>query len=298
VLVNYNGLDDTLACLGSLRRQTGVAVTPFVVDNGSTSPEGRVIAERFPEAIVIETGQNLGFAGGNNVALRRAIAEGFPFVMLLNNDTEITQSDALSRLVEVAQGATRAAVGAKIVYASEPSIVWYAGGLVDLDRGETEHVGVGALASTRSGVVATGFITGCALLASASVWKEVGELPEGYFLYFEDVDWSLRARSAGVELLVDLDAVIEHKISRSTRRTGPLDFYYLTRNRIELSKRWAGRRQHARVLARSLARAGWLVMHDLVHRDLRRARLTARGAWHGVRGVQGRIPKGRRERDS
>jgi GT2 family glycosyltransferase len=134
-----------------------------------------------------------------------------------------------------------AAVGPKIVYYDSPTLVWYAGGATRLDTGSAGNVGRGELATRFSGVNETGFVTGCALFLRSSVLREIGALDESYFIYFEDSDWSLRARRAGYHLLVDLDTTIRHKVSSGAMRPGRINYYYHFRNRLYFARRWSGR---------------------------------------------------------
>jgi GT2 family glycosyltransferase len=289
VLVNWNGLDDTLECLVSLRKQDYPAWTAYVVDNGSKTPEGPAIAAAFPEARVIESKANLGFAGGNNLGVQRALDDGCDYVFLLNNDTLVPQPDALAQLVRLAQGEPDAVVGCKIAYASDPEVVWFAGGSLDLAHARAEHVGVGEPASRFTGIRATDFVTGCALLAPADLVRRAGPWDDAYFLYFEDVDWNLRAKREGARFLLDLDVVVLHKVSRSVKKSGPVDFYYLLRNRLYFGRRWSGARYWTTILPRGLWDAAYLYAHDLKHGDKARRRYVRRAVADWLRGRRGRM---------
>ena len=103
IVLNWNGTDDTLECLSSLARLDYPRYEIIVVDNGSQpSPRDTDYAASFPMFTYIETGVNLGYAGGNNVGIRHALAAGHDYVFVLNNDT-IVEPDVLRQAVAVAE---------------------------------------------------------------------------------------------------------------------------------------------------------------------------------------------------
>lgn len=289
VLVNWNGLDDTLDCLASLAKQDYAGIVPYVVDNGSKVPEAPAIAARFPQAKVLSSGANLGFAGGNNLGVQAALDDGCEYVMLLNNDTVIPQPDAITRLVQLAESEPDAVVGCKITYHSDPGVVWFAGGHLDLANARAEHAGVGEPASKFAGIVETDFVTGCVLLCRSELLRKTGLWDVGYFLYFEDVDWNLQAKAHGAKFLLDLDVVVEHKVSRSVKKSGPVDFYYLLRNRLYFGRRWSGRAYWTRILPSTLGDAAYLYAHDVKNRDKARRRFVRRAVTDWARGKRGRM---------
>src|SRR5262249_3506361 len=140
VLLNWNGTEDTLACLRSLGQLEYGNATVTVVDNGSTDGAPERIRARFPGVGLIENGRNLGFAGGNNVAIPPSVDAGADYVLLLNNDTEVAP-DMLSRLIDVAErDPSVGIVGPKILYYDLPDTIWSAGGMIDA-YGQPGHAG-------------------------------------------------------------------------------------------------------------------------------------------------------------
>jgi GT2 family glycosyltransferase len=233
VILNWNGLQDTLECLESCEKLSYPNVQKLLVDNGSTDGSASVVRKRFPDVEVIETGCNLGFAGGNNVGIRHALENGADFIWLLNNDT-VVEPDALSALVAVMEGErTAGMVGSKIRYHDAQNRLWYAGacldqhfpyrcghrGLNEEDRGLYDDVGE------------TGYVTGCSLLVRRELIEHIGLLDEGLFLYFEDTDWGARARLSGWKLLYAPCSLVLHKASASLGgMESPRMSYYLARN--------------------------------------------------------------------
>lgn len=233
ILVNWNGWADTLACLDSLDRLTYSETTVLVVDNGSGDDSVARIRAARPDVRLLESGANLGFAGGNNIAIRAALDEGADYVWLLNNDT-VVEPDALTALVDALEADPAAgAAGSKITYFDRPGVLWYAGGDFT-PQGPVRHRGIdepdaGAYDTTEE----TGFITGCSLLLRTSVLAKVGMMRDEYFLYWEEADLDWRIRATGYRLLYVPGSVVRHKVGASLGQGwGPAQTKYLARNML------------------------------------------------------------------
>ena len=281
VILNWNGLEDTSACLASLAAVDYPEVEVVVVDNGSTDGSPDHIRERFPEVMVLETGRNLGYAGGNNVGVRYALDRSADYVLLLNNDTEVAP-DSLRRLVEAVEADPRAGVaGPTIYYHDRPELIWSAGGAIDWRRGSTRMVGLDEPDRGQFGVTPreVDFVTGCAMLIRREVLERVGLLDERFFLYYEEVEWCVRARRAGYRILHVPAARIWHKIPSDGRESSPSVHYYMARNRL-LFLRTAG--------------AGWRAWaHTLLGEYLRRTlSWTLRPRWRGKRAYRDEMIRG------
>jgi GT2 family glycosyltransferase len=233
ILVNWNGWADTLACLESLDRLTYPDATVLVVDNGSTDDSVARIRAARPYVRLLETGSNLGFAGGNNVGIRVALAEGASYAWLLNNDT-VVEPGALTALVDALETDSAAgAAGSKITYFDRPGVLWYAGGDFT-PEGPVRHRGIDAPdTGAYDTLEETAFITGCSLLLRASVLDEVGLMRDEYFLYWEETDLDWRIRAAGHTLLYVPGSVVRHKVAASLGKDwGPAQTEYLARNML------------------------------------------------------------------
>jgi GT2 family glycosyltransferase len=206
IVLNWNGWTDTAACLRSLARMPYPSYRVLVIDNGSTDDSASRIREGFPQVEVIETGRNLGFAGGCNVGIRHALARGADFVWLLNNDTTV-DSGALQALVDKAQTDPRiGAVGSVIYFMEKPECMQcWGGGYVNFWLGKSGHY-VEAIDDDK-----VEFITGCSLLTPRRAIEGVGVLDEGFFMYWEDSDFCFRLRSAGWHLAVAEESKVWHK---------------------------------------------------------------------------------------
>lgn len=247
ITVNYNGLEDTSEMISSL--QTHVRLSTYeiiVVDNGSSRNEAIILQERFPDIFVIRSEKNLGFAGGNNIGIRKAQGK---FIFLLNNDT-IIEDDSLHYLCEtLVSNPQVAAVSPKIKFASSPRNIQYAGftpftlytlrnhsiGYNEPDQGQYDTQ------------CSTAFLHGAAMIIKHEIIEKIGLMSEIYFLYYEEMDWSNQMIEAGYQLRYDPRCVIYHKESKSTGINSPLQTYYLTRNRLLYA--WRNRIGIARIIA-------------------------------------------------
>jgi GT2 family glycosyltransferase len=234
IILNWNGRDDTLACLASLNHLDYPAYQIIVVDNGSDDDSVSSIRSAYPQVTLIETGNNLGYVGGNNVGLNYACTLGTDYALLLNNDTEVSPN-FLSLLVAAAEADLDVAiVGPLIYYFDQPERVWSAGGVIDWRRGNTYLLGLnepdkGQFGSTSRPV---DFVTGCALLIKLPVIEQVGLLDPRFFAYYEETEWCARVARAGFKILLVPQARIWHKISVVAREASPQVHYYMTRNRL------------------------------------------------------------------
>jgi GT2 family glycosyltransferase len=231
IVLNWNGRDDTIACLRSLREST-ISLHVIVIDNGSSDDSADRILRTALADDVVSTGTNLGFAEGNNVGLRLAMRRGAEMIIVLNNDT-IVEPDAMERLVvELREGISLAA-SPDIRFFDAPGLSWFRGGVVD--HGWPRHLQadepMGPPTQMSDALRSSGFLTGCCIAARREVWDTVGLFDQSYFLIFEDSDWSARAVSAGVTLAVATPSRIRHRVSRSLELDGGLlSGYYFVRN--------------------------------------------------------------------
>ena len=228
IIINWKCAEETCACLASLVPTVDPA-TVIVIDNGSADGSVETIRARFPAITLIAQDSNLGFAKAANIGIAQALAGGADGVLLLNNDTTVAP-DTLVRLAERLASSDRiGALSAKILLTEQPGRLWSVGGVY---RNHTvTDLGSGELDQGQYDQAQLDFVYGCAMLLSARMLYAVGGFDERFFMYYEDVDLCLRARTAGYEVALVPDAVVWHLGSRSTSAKPGLKLYYEGRSR-------------------------------------------------------------------
>jgi GT2 family glycosyltransferase len=284
VILTWNHLEDTLACLETVQRLTYPCYRLLVVDNASTDGTPAAIAARFPAVEVIVNAANLGYAAGNNVGLQRALEAGADYVLLLNNDT-LAAPDMLDELVAAALADPQAGLlSPKMYYADHPDRLWYAGArlqpltlaAVHTHRGESDIAGLQT-------PQAVDYVFGCAMLIQRAVLEEVGLFDPGYFMYYEDADFCLHVRAAGYRLLYVPRARLWHRVAASTQEQRLLWFYYRAQSRGRLL------RQHTNGAGRLFAyiyhtlSALWTTLKALAQGNSAIIGPYWRGWWEGMR---------------
>jgi GT2 family glycosyltransferase len=243
VLVNWNGKEDTIECLESLRGISYPDYEVLLVDNASTDGSREYFIKHYPYVDLIFNEENLGFAEGNNVGIGRALEKGADYVLLLNNDT-VVEPDFLSGIVATAESDPGIGiVSPKICFYYDPDKVWAVGGTINMFTGSIGNYCEGAPQAGIKGVRSVDYATGCALLIKAGAIGQIGLLDKDYFLYFEDTDWNVRAHEHGYKSVVNCDVRILHKSGASVSKIKDSSYYYMARN-IPLFIRKNGKLYH------------------------------------------------------
>jgi len=278
LILNWNGWADTIACLESLFQNTYSNFQVIVCDNGSTdasmdkikqwangslkavipdelatglcpkpisytevlmkdiNKENNIVNEPL---IFIETGSNLGFAGGNNVGLRFVLAQNdFAYVWILNNDTIIVK-DSLDELVKaMAADASLGICGSKLMYYQNPTQVQALGGKYNKFLGTSCHI------VKSEDLLNMDYVVGASMLVSKTFIETIGFMQEDYFLYYEDLDWAVRGKKL-FKLECNLNSVVYHKEGASTGGNtkdkdtkSKISDYYSIRNRVLFTKKY------------------------------------------------------------
>lgn len=284
VLLNWNGLQDTLECLSSLASLLYKAYQVIVVDNHSDE-DLSLMVERYPEVTLIRNADNYGFCQGNNIGINRAAALGLEYCWILNNDTQVSP-DCLGKLVAVLDNDEKiAAVTNRIDYYDDRTVSWFTGGI--FENGLPTHRGYFQPLIEDNESFATEYLSGCSFLARTEVLKTLDGFDESYFCYVEDVDLSLRIRALGLKIAYAGDAIIWHKVSRSSGMESPAKLYYKHRNMLYFMKKF-NKPIWSRV-------RWWLLSIRYVfslllkHRDARAAYYLGRGLFDALRGHRGRL---------
>jgi GT2 family glycosyltransferase len=236
VVLSWNGRDDTLDCLESLR-----GIDTICVDNGSADGSADAVAERFPDVELIRTGVNLGFAAGNNVGIRRALERGADWVVLLNNDAIVRPGFAAALAAAAERHPDAGVLACKVYELEEPDVLWYAGGSFNPLLGYSGRVRGAHRRDDGSfdEEIEVDWATGAAMAVSREALERAGLLDEELFAYVEDVDWCLRIRDAGLRVVFVPPARAWHRVSASTG--GPASstsLRYHCRNTLAVSERY------------------------------------------------------------
>lgn len=292
LVLNWNGSEETLRCVRSLEQQGYGNFRILVIDNGSTDGSAAVLRAAFGASArlsLIESPVNLGYAGGNNLGMRRALAEGAAYIWLFNNDA-VAEPDTLAKLVEAGEADPRIGLLSPLVREDgSADVVQFAGGLVDLDLPSyrpTQDVAQGRAwhASAAERIA----LWGTALLVRRQTAERIGLLDEGLFAYWEDIDYSIRSMNARFRNVLVFDTAIFHAPKPSIDdplRVKPYYFYFMVRNELLLWRKFCRPLPQLRAmfwnLRRQVAQAARM-QASAAHVDAVRA-----GIWDGICGRTG-----------
>ena len=234
ISVNYNGLKDTCELIDSITFTDNMEV--IVVDNGSFEDEAALISQRYPQVKTIRSDKNLGFAGGNNLGIKAANGK---YLFLINNDTIFKDFDIQSLIERLESSPSIGIVCPKIRFAWGNNLIQFAG-YKPLSKITVRNQAIGYGKEDKGQYDIphpTPYAHGAAMLIKREVIEKVGLMPECYFLYYEELDWSMMFLRAGYKIWYEPACTIYHKESQSTRQGSPLRSYFMTRNRLLLVKR-------------------------------------------------------------
>jgi len=237
ITINYNGIKDTCELIESLPLEDD-SLEVIVVDNASKEDEATIIEQRYPQVKVIRSKENLGFAGGNNLGIQVARGKYFFFI---NNDTLLRpQTSDLRLLINRLESSPKiGAVCPKIRFSWGDNPIQFAG-YTPLSKITMRNHAIGCGESDKGQYDTahpTPYAHGAAMMVKREVIEKVGFMPECYFLYYEELDWSMMIRRAGYDIWYEPAMTVYHKESQTTGQQSPLRTYYITRNRLLFVKR-------------------------------------------------------------
>jgi GT2 family glycosyltransferase len=234
ITINYNGIKDTCELIDSIPFYNDMEV--IVVDNASKEDEASIIANQYPQVKIIRSSQNLGFAGGNNLGIKEAKGK---YLLFINNDTYFRDFNVDSLIKRLESSDKIGIVCPKLRFAWGNYPIQFAGYTPlspitmrnkAIGFGEDDH-------GQYNTAYSTPYAHGAAMLIKHEAINKVGLMPECYFLYYEELDWSMMFTRAGYEIWYDPACTVYHKESQTTGQNSPLRTYYITRNRLLLVKR-------------------------------------------------------------
>ena len=234
ITINYNGLNDTCALIESIPFSEDMEV--IVVDNASKQDEARIIQDKFPLVKVIRSLKNLGFAGGNNLGMKAAKGK---YIFLINNDTIFKDFNIQTLIDRLESSPKIGIVCPKIRFAWGNNPIQFAGYTsLSIITVRNQAIGFGEEDKGQYNTAhPTPYAHGAAMLIKREAIEKVGRMPECYFLYYEELDWSMMFTRAGYDIWYEPACTIYHKESQATGQNSPLRTYYITRNRLLLVKR-------------------------------------------------------------
>jgi GT2 family glycosyltransferase len=272
VTVNYNTEKDTHKLLESLKtlKTSDISLLTIVVDNGS---DNKLVLKETEDLLLIRSEENLGFTGGYNVGMRRALTLEVDYILILNNDT-VVDADLLKNMLAVMESDKTIGVTVPKIYFAKGhefhkdrykkeelgKVFWYAGGYTDWENVQSVHRGVDEVDKGQYDTSeSVDFVTGCCMLFRREVLKKVGLFDEKYFLYFEDADLNERIKKAGYVMQYIPTAVLYHANASSTGGAGSnLQDYFMTRNQMLFGMKYAPLRAKIALIRQSakLLRSG------------------------------------------
>lgn len=291
VIVNYNGVDDTLECVDSIKQECILDNEIIIVDNNSNIFNKNKLIENQSLYTLILNKKNQGFSCANNIGIKYAMKKGYENILLINNDTIITKNSIEIMLEKLNSDSNLGIVGCTILYNDYKDLIWFDGGNINWNKFLGEHENMKKKYNHESRSCNVSFLSGCCMLIKSKVFEEVGLLPEEYFMYFEDVDFCAMVLEFGYKLFVCKEAVIYHKVSAASGgEDSPFTIEWCNRNRIVFMKKYKYKSSSKVkyiysiiyfILGR-LIRLGQLVLKG----EFKRAKALIKGCLEGIRYIE------------
>lgn len=230
ITINYNGLKDTCDLMDTLPLDDA-SIEVIVVDNASKTDEASILEQRYPQIKVIRSKENLGFAGGNNLGIQAATGK---YLFFINNDTVFEDFNVRPLIARLESSGQIGMVCPKIRFAWGNRPIQYSGYTpLSPVTMRNRSIGFGEADHGQYDVAhPTPYAHGAAMMVKREVIERAGLMPECYFLYYEELDWSMMIRRAGYDIWYEPACTIYHKESQATGQDSPLKIYYITRNRL------------------------------------------------------------------
>lgn len=268
IVLNWNDWEDTISCLKSLKNITRPNPRIILVDNGSTDESLSAFKKAknnsdLPPFEILENEKNLGFGGGVNIGIKKALKANAEWILLLNNDT-VVSPDFLEILLSAAEKDKKIGLlNPKILMAEDRDKIWFIGGKFNKLLTKGFHINYGdkdAGQFDEQETQKTDYATGGCLLIKRGVIEKIGLLPEAYFMYYEDAEWSLRAKKAGFKSVVVPKSKIWHKGAASSKEFSPSYIRYHVRNGLLFNRRMGNPLQIIFAYGISVLRAFWQII--------------------------------------
>ena len=290
ILLNWNSYEHTANCIASLQQVTPANFDVIVVDNGSEDGSGTLLKQNFAHIKYIQAPTNLGFAGGNNKGFEYAIAHGYEYSLMLNNDTFVEPNflELLTNYMDV--HANVGAIQPKIFFNNNRQKIWNGGSYFLSWLGWTYSKNYMRTAGpAQNNFAEVDWITGCALLVRTSIVQQIGALNDHFFIYYEDVDFSFRIRQAGYKLIFHPQSVIYHiagmankaKVKGKEGYANPYVHYLNFRNHIWVLRTYTKWYQWPTTFITLIAYSFAIMLYFVVRWRITKLAMMLKGIYHG-----------------
>ena len=294
IIIHWNQERLTVETINSLNNLNYLNLNIILVDNGSDDGSAERISKRFKDISLIRSETNLGYAGGANLGLNKALKSNSEYFFILNNDI-VVDANMCNHLISKMEAPNHKKVGIcspKIYYFEPSDRIWFAGGTHDSTTGICQHLGFGEKDNESNSVARyCTFLNGCAMLIRRSVVQKIGLFDVSYFHTGEDVDYSIRAQKAGFKLLCVPEAKLWHKIRASAGGHIKPSYkynYYEYRNRVLIYKKYFNTSARHFVGKISLSKFYLKTfLKSLLDNNITGAIGIIHGGWHGCIGKTG-----------
>jgi GT2 family glycosyltransferase len=251
IILNWNSFEETIALSKQLIEADYQNLRILVVDNHSTRDNSAIYLQEAASSLgfkLICNNSNLGYAGGNNIGINKALDDQSDFIWILNPDIRV-ESDTLKKMIETAMSSDKiAGIGSRICFRTDKNLIYSDGGILTPEEGYKVthlHNKMRLPIKGELELQKVDYINGSSILLNAKAVHSIGKFREDFFLYFEEAEWCLRAKNAGWIMVTDTRAIVYHSPSSK----GPAYHYYMTRNRIWLSKIDGNKRNYRATVA-------------------------------------------------
>jgi GT2 family glycosyltransferase len=267
-VLNWNNYPDTSRCIESIKELDYTNLDIVLVDNGSTDGSPEKLHKEFPKLTMISKNKNDGFSGGHNDSISYSLSQGADYILILNNDVVLPNGSLSSLVSEVELNPQIGIISPKVLNGDD---VWFEYGWVNTLTGGSgtgpiiRHLNQLVTVNSEQKTINTDYVPLCCALIRRSVFEQVGDLPEEYFLYTEDVDFCNRAANQEFRIVTHKPATVQHNASSSSGGAhNPVTNYYIARNRWIFARRTDTVIMSLFVLSYSI----WLTkrsVHSLLH---------------------------------
>ncbi|HFD2051431.1 glycosyltransferase family 2 protein [Clostridium perfringens] len=244
IILNYNGYKYTLECIESLNNINYENYRIVVVDNNSTDNSIKLLKKNLKDCIILESKENLGYAGGNNLGIKYAIKNKAEYICILNNDLVVSKNFLKDLLKDLDTNKNIGMIGPMICDYTNRNKVQSTGAIINLKRGLVTRINNGKnVNEIKKEIKKCDYIGGACILLNSNLIKEIGYIPEAYFLFYEETEWCLKTKRKGYDIACDTNVKIYHRESGTISKTRGLSYYFMRRNKIVFQKRNSSKKE-------------------------------------------------------